>query len=293
MNFLRFLKIFKGRPQPNNTWVPPGHFYSPIPGEADIAVMERKAAGKVPDIIPGIDLNLGGQKGLLKEFERYYLELPFPEKKDPEFRYYYENPNYLYSDAIFLYCMIRHFRPANIIEVGSGYSSCCILDTVERFFTDAISCTFLEPYPELLFSLIRPEDKQRIDICPHRLQEADLEIFDSLGENDLLVIDSTHVLKTGSDVDRIFGEILPRLQPGVLIHFHDIFYPFEYPIEWVRKGRAWNEVYALRAFLQYNEQFRIVLFNTYLEQLMPDYFAEKMPLCLKNTGGSIWLRKTQ
>jgi len=112
-----------------------------------------------------------------------------------------------------------------------------------------------------------------------------------LGENDLLVIDSTHVLKTGSDVDRIFAEILPRLKQGVLIHFHDIFYPFEYPIDWVRQGRAWNEIYALRTFLQYNTTFRIVFFNTCLELLIPEYFAEKMPLCLKNTGGSIWLRK--
>jgi predicted O-methyltransferase YrrM len=293
MNF--FSKILNHlRPNPGpppKLWKPPGHFYSPIPGDADIAVMEKKLSVKVPESIPGIKLNLDEQKELLKEFERYYRELPFPETKNPELRYFYENPNYLYSDAIFLHCMIRHFRPGRIIEVGSGYSSCCILDTNERFFDDAITCTFLEPYPELLLSLIRPEDEQRLEIIPRRLQEVDIDLFDRLGENDLLVIDSTHVLKTGSDVERLFAEILPRLQPGVLIHFHDIFYPFEYPRNWVLEGRAWNEIYALRSFLQYNETFRIVIFNTCLEQLMPEYFAEKMPLCLKNTGGSIWLRK--
>lgn len=274
-------------------WVPPGHFYSPIPGVADIEVMEKKNSSGVPENIPGVDLNLNQQISLLKEFERYYRELSFPEEKKREFRFYYENPNYLYSDAIFLHCMIRHFKPANIIEIGSGYSSCCTLDTNEYFFDNAIHCTFLEPYPELLLSLIRKEDRQRIEILPSRLQDVGADLFDRLGKNDLLIIDSTHVLKTGSDVDRIFAEILPRLQTGVLIHFHDVFYPFEYPREWVHEGRAWNEAYALRNFLQYNDTFEIVFFNTYLEQLMPEYFDEKMPLCLKNTGGSIWLRKSR
>ncbi len=276
-----------------NLYMPPGHYYSPIPGDVDIAEAEKKLSGKVPATIPGIDLNLKGQKALLQKFERYYRELLFPEKKDPAYRYYYENENYSHSDAIFLYSMIRYFSPANIIEVGSGYSSCCILDTNEHFFGNSINCTFLEPYPKLLRSLLKPKDDQRIEIIPRRLQEVDIGLFDRLGENDLLIIDSTHVLKTGSDVERIFAELLPRLNPGVLVHFHDVFYPFEYPMEWIRERRAWNEVYALRNFLQYNDTFQIVFFNTYLEQLMPEYFVGNLPLCLKNTGGSIWLRKTR
>ena len=75
------------------------------------------------------------------------------------------------------------------------------------------------------------------------------------------------------------------------MHFHDIFYPFEYPKDWIYSGRAWNEAYLLRAFLQYNSGFRIVLMNSYLHKFFPDFFTEKMPLCNKNTGGSIWLRK--
>ncbi|NJR65857.1 MAG: class I SAM-dependent methyltransferase, partial [Leptolyngbyaceae cyanobacterium CRU_2_3] len=110
---------------------------------------------------------------------------------------------------------------------------------------------------------------------------------------DILFIDSTHVAKTGSDVNYIFGEILPNLQTGVYIHIHDIFYPFEYLREWVLQGWAWNECYFLKAFLQYNQTFKIVLFNTFLEHRRPDWFRSHMPLCMKNLGGSIWLKKVR
>jgi hypothetical protein len=86
-------------------------------------------------------------------------------------------------------------------------------------------------------------------------------------------------------------EILPMLAPGVLIHFHDIFWPFEYPPAWIEEGRAWNEAYVLRAFLQYNSEFEILLFADYLHRVYGDWFERHMPLYRKNTGGNIWLRK--
>jgi hypothetical protein len=95
----------------------------------------------------------------------------------------------------------------------------------------------------------------------------------------------------GSDVNFLFFNVLPILQDGVLIHFHDIFYPFEYPQDWIFEGRAWNEAYLLRAFLQYNSSFHIVFMNTFMEYFHEPIFQQEMPLCLKNTGGSIWIRK--
>ena len=109
--------------------------------------------------------------------------------------------------------------------------------------------------------------------------------------NDILFIDSTHVSKLGSDVNRIFFEILPTLQPGVLIHFHDIFWPFEYPSDWVKKGFAWNEAYILRAFLEFNDSFEIIFFASFLHTHHHAWFQENMPLWLKNSGGNIWLRR--
>jgi predicted O-methyltransferase YrrM/regulator of replication initiation timing len=270
---------------------PPGHFHSPIPSFEDIRQGESKVFNAVPQTIAGMDLHEAEQLELLNRFLGYYETLPFPAQKTEGLRYYYENPAYSYSDAICLHCMIRHIRPARIIEIGSGFSSCAILDTSELFLDDALELTVIDPNPKRLLSLIKERDRERIKIVPLLLQDVDPGEFETLGANDVLFIDSTHVSKLDSDVNRLFFEILPMLASGVYIHFHDVLYPFEYPKDWFELGRAWNEAYLLRAFLQYNERFRVVLMNTFMERFHEEFFREKMPLCLKNIGGSIWLRK--
>ena len=272
-------------------FVPPGHFYSPIPSFDEVERESARLFGHVPRTIPGIDLRENEQLALLESFVPFYDEQPFSAAKTGEHRYYFENTAYSYSDAILLHCMIRHTRPKRIIEIGSGYSSCVTLDTNELFFNNAIETTFIEPYPALLEALMTKSDRRRARILPHRLQDVDAREFASLGPNDILFVDSTHVAKIGSDVNRIFFDILPALAAGVYVHIHDVFYPFEYPRQWFLDGRAWNEIYILRAFLEYNDRFRIVLMNTFLEYFHEDFFRERMPLCLKNSGGSIWLRK--
>jgi len=272
-------------------FVPPGHFYSPIPSLDEVRRDEATIFADFPSEIAGINLCEPDQLLLLREFMKYYDKLPFRPEKISALRYFFENPAYRYSDAIFLYSMIRHLKPKRIIEVGSGYSSCVILDTNELFFDGSIACRFIDPYPNLLFSLIKEEDKRHITVIPSRLQDVELKEFEALEENDILSIDSTHVSKINSDVNRIFFEILPRLPAGVYIHFHDIFYPFEYPKEWIYEGRGWNEAYMLRVFLQYNGTFRIVFMNTFLERFHEELFQNKMPLCLRDPGGSIWIRR--
>lgn len=272
-------------------FVPPGHFYSPIPSLEEIIRDASKIFGSIPHNIPGLKLHESEQLKLLEDFEQYYEAMPFQPHKVEGLRYYFENPMYSYSDAIFLHCMIRHLKPRRIIEIGSGFSSCVNLDTNELFFDSSITTTFIDPYPDTLMSLIKENDKNKIRVIPQRLQDISLNEFEALEANDILFIDSTHVSKINSDVNRIFFEILPSLSPGVYIHFHDIFYPFEYPKEWIYEGRAWNEIYMLRTFLQYNSRFRIVLMNTFMEHFHEPFFQEKMPLCLKNPGGSIWIRK--
>jgi hypothetical protein len=272
-------------------FAPPGHFYSPIPSLDEIRRDESKIFGSNPRNIEGLELHEAEQLQLLNELAAYYDAMPFQAQKVEGLRYYFENPAYSYSDAILLYCRIRFLRPRRIIEVGSGFSSCVTLDTNERFFGDSIITTFIEPHPELLLSLIKEMDKKTIRTIPCRLQDVDLCEFEALKANDILFIDSTHVSKINSDVNYIFFDILPKLSAGVHVHFHDIFYPFEYPRDWVYEGRAWNEAYVLRAFLQYNSKFRIVLMNTFMALFHDSVFREKMPLCLRNTGGHIWIRK--
>lgn len=274
-----------------NVFVPSGHFYSPIPAIDEIKQDEEKIFGSIPRKILDLELHEEEQLDLLNQFVSYYNNMPFKAEKHEGLRYFFENPAYSYSDAILLHCMIRHLKPKNIIEVGSGFSSCMTLDTNQLFFNGTIATTFIEPYPELLISLVNESDKSKTKIIAKRLQDVDLSEFETLQANDILFIDSTHVSKINSDVNRIFFDILPRLASGVYIHFHDIFYPFEYPKYWIYEGRAWNEMYLLRAFLQNNNRFRIVLINTFMEHFHEPFFQEKMPLCLKNRGGSIWLRK--
>lgn len=272
-------------------FVPPGHFYSPVVSIEEATRDQARIFREPTRSVPGIDFNESAQLELLACFEGFYASIPFHPRKTDGQRYYYENPAYSYSDAIFLHCMIRHLSPSRIVEVGSGFSSCAILDTNAAFFDNDISTLFVEPYPALLNSLITDEDRRRIEIVPQRLQDVDLEIFAELRPNDILFVDSTHVSKAGSDVNFLFFEILPELKSGVFIHIHDVFHPFEYPKEWILGGRSWNEMYLLRAFLQYNAQFEIVFMNTFIECMHEDRIRQNMPLCLKNPGGSIWLRK--
>ena len=179
-----------------------------------------------------------------------------------------------------------------MIEIGSGFSSAVALDVNDLFLDGAMELTFIEPFPDERLLRLAGEAELGARLIRKPLQDVDPALFArARATNDVLFVDSTHVARAGSDVNHLVFEVLPSLRAGVLVHVHDVFYPFEYPAAWVRDGRAWNEAYLLRAFLQYNEAFEIVLFNTYLEQARPEWFAEHMPLCLKNPGGSIWLRR--
>ena len=286
--------VKKKSPEPENAFLkfaPPGHYYSPIPDLADIE-KRKEALFHVPEALPGIDLRVADQLVLFERFRDFYRHQPFPETKAANFRYYYDNGWFVYCDGFILHAMIRHLAPRRLIEIGSGFSSCNILDTNELFFNHAIHCTFIEPYPQRLYANIKKEDRHRVKILEKDIQDVPSDTFAGLAANDILFIDSTHISRIGSDVNRILFQILPNLKDGVYIHFHDIFYPFEYPLDWYRQGRCWNEAYLLRAFLQYNPAFKIVFFNTYMCRFFPGRFQADMPLCLKNTGGSLWLKKT-
>jgi len=272
------------------TWVPPGHVLSPIPSSEHIKIREQEIYA-VPREMPGLDLNEAGQLSLFEKLLEFYPEQPFSAQRTADRRYWFENPAYSYADAILLYCLMRHLRPRRIIEVGAGYSSGAILDTNEIFFENSIQCAFIEPEPQLLRSLLKSGDAERINLLQKNLQDVNSEVFADLQANDILFIDSSHVAKIDSDVNDIFFRILPTLNSGVYIHFHDIFYPFEYPLDWVYEGRAWNEAYLLRAFLQYNREFEIQLFNTFIDWFHKEKYFREMPFVQKNTGGSIWIKK--
>lgn len=269
---------------------PPGHYYSPLPSRQELKSVSERVYGAQP-CLEGINLNQKEQFKLYARLVKWYNEFPFSYEPQEHLRYYFNNTLFCYADAYWLYAMTREFTPKRIIEVGSGFSSAVMLDTNELFLDNTIKFTFIEPYPDRLLSLLRSTDKDTCTIHKNIVQNVPVEIFTELQAGDFLFIDSSHVAKIGSDVLHLLRKVLPALNPGVIIHFHDIFYPFEYPKEWLERGVAWNECYFLNAFLQYNTTFAIKLFGNYLGVEYAEMLGKNTPICLKNIGGSLWIEK--
>src|SRR5262249_54835270 len=139
-----------------------------------------------PREIVGIELNEHEQLELLERFRPWYNEQPFPSTKAPNRRFFFENANYGYADAIALYWMMRLAQPKRIVEVGSGFSSCAMLDVNDVVFNGSIACTCIDPYPELLRSLLWDSDVDRVRIIGKRVQEVDPSVFKELEPGDIL-----------------------------------------------------------------------------------------------------------
>ena len=200
--------------------IPLGHYYSPYPAAEDI---DRAQAvwDAPPRLLPGIELNVAGQVELLKTFGELQAGFEFPVESRPDWRYRYDNQFFGYGDSDVLSAVIRHLAPERVIKIGSGFSSAVTLDINERFFSNSIACTFIDPEPERLMEVLRDEDVASATVIPGIVQDVPLETYDSLGERDILFIDSTHVVKAGSDVNHLCFEVLPRLRPGVWVHVHE------------------------------------------------------------------------
>lgn len=275
---------------------PNGHFYSPVHSIDDLKpyekVVSRSRAKFVKDL-PGFSEN-----AILKELGAitpYFKDFDYPMHDDGESRYYTRNVSFPALDAVVLFSMIRANKPKRIIEIGSGFTSGLMMETNERYFDNKIDITFIEPYPHLLYQRMRKGDKSKYKVIPGRVQDISIDIFKQLKRNDILFIDSTHVSKFNSDVNYELFDILPGLNRGVIIHFHDVFDGFEYPLKWLEDGWSWNEDYILRAFLMNNNGYEILLMNDYLSNHYPASLKTSYPRQDKDilNGGSLWLRKIQ
>lgn len=209
-------------------------------------------------------------------------------------RYSPENLWYNHSDGAVYYSILTTLRPKRIIEVGCGFSSAIALDVRDQELHD-LELTFIEPYPNRLFELLEEGDNKTATIHRSILQDVPIETFDVLEKDDILFIDSSHISSPGSDVNMLFFKILPRLKPGVVVHLHDIFFPFEYPDTWLNRADwrslGWNELYLLQAFLSYNSAFEIMFFNCLVWQKHPEIVSRYFPECAKDLPGGIWLRR--
>lgn len=269
---------------------PLGHFYSPVADPIDIRNREGRIWAQT-DLMPGIEMNIQEQLNLLLKLKPYTAKIDFPtEKPDDGAIYFYSNDQFPVLDAEVLFTMLCHYRPKSVIEIGSGYSSLITAEVNRRILNLNLDFYCIEPFPRQFL----------IDGVPgitglvqKRVEDVELEYFDRLDANDILVIDSSHVSKVGSDVNYLLFEVLPRLKQGVLVHFHDIFLPDEYPKVWViDEGRNWNEQYLLRAFLQYNFDWKVVwaahFMGTRHKAAVQESFSRYPEF---GGGGSFWIQR--
>ena len=271
-------------------WVPPGHAYSPIPDV--IAIQERReSVFHLTEGIFGVNIEVQDHIEFLLRLKPFINDAPFDDEPIDGLRYFYNNPMFGHADALTLYGLLKYLKPKNVVEIGTGFSTALMLDTNLKELNGDINISCIEAFKGSMSNQLKLEKSLRI--FEEDLYAIDMDVFRNLQPNDILFIDSSHVSKTASDVNFIIHKVLPILEAGVYIHFHDIMSNFEYPLDWVREGRAWNEAYILRAFLMFNDVFKIELFNAYMGQFHSAWLEYNMPLFLKNTGGSLWIRKVK
>lgn len=268
----------------------PGYHGSTIPSLKELKAREKELFSDKDDALGGIEMNESEQITLLEKIIGYYGQYRPPKNKNDKSLYYYDNRMFGFNDGFVLYGMLRLFKPKRIIEIGSGFSSALMLDTCYET-GQTTSLTFIDPWSTTIFNILKRVDRDDVNYVKELVQDINLDTFRELEENDILFIDSSHSLKTGSDLSFIVFKILPILKPGVLVHIHDIWYPFEYPKDMVFEGRTYNEAYVIRSFLQFNMSFEILYFSSFLEQRHTQAFAQ-LPSYNTSEGKSLWLRRT-
>ena len=272
--------------------ITPNHFYQPIP---DTITLKDELWLRQSELV-GVDMNEQKQIQLLNQFMRFKEEYDaFPKNKASKpYQYYINNPNFGAVDAEILYCIIRHFKPKKIIEIGSGYSTYLSAQAIlknEEENGNKTELIAIEPYPD---EVLKSGFSGLSKLILTKIEEIDLSEFSELKENDILFIDSSHVLKIGNDVQYEYLEILPRLNKGVIIHIHDIFLPMEYPKKWVLEmHRFWNEQYLLQSFLAFNSAFEVLWAGSYMHLRHPEKLEKAFSSYnRKMVGpGSLWIRK--
>jgi predicted O-methyltransferase YrrM len=274
---------------PQLAFAMPGHFYSPLPDTPQALAYQQIHGQSSRGELADVDMRPAAQLALVQAMAQHLDRYDWPQTQQQDRRYYSQNSQYLSGDASMLYAMLCHYRPKHVVEVGSGYSSALMLDTRDRESLDT-HLTFIEPYPDRLKTLLRAEDRQRATLIQAPVQQVDQAVFRQLQAGDFLFIDSSHVSKAGSDVNHLIFEVLPLLAPGVLVHVHDMFWPFEYPASWLEQGRAWNELYLLRAFLAYNSSWQVLSFGPYLGAHHRD--AAPQAMLKHGFGGYLWIERT-
>jgi predicted O-methyltransferase YrrM len=273
-------------------------YYSPLPSVTQLQA--NAARWNRPSALHAVSYDVDGMKAMLDGLLGCYLKefLACPDYAEVQQMGF--GPGYTAVDALTLYMMIRHLKPRRYIEVGSGVSTYYCSLAAQRNAADGhpLKITCIEPYPYEKLSTIRG-----VEVLQKKVEEVDVSVFRALEENDVLFIDSSHVLRIDGDVPFLFLEVLPVIHRGVAIHVHDIPFPYNvpYPSElWVFAQEwpmFWNEAMMLQAFLTFNPNFEIVLSTPLIRHLDEDFLKQRVPIYETvaqnpNTFSSIWLRRS-
>ena len=266
--------------------VTPAHFYQPIPDTQSLP----ETLWTQPSELVGIDMNEAMQLDLLRrhfpKFRDEYAQFA-TEPSGEENRFHLGNQLFDGLDALVAYCMVRHFQPRLIIEVGSGFSSLLTAQAAVKNNSSSLVC--IDPFPSDFLVAGFPGLESLIQ---KPVQDVELGFFSRLESGDILFIDSSHTVKIGGDVNYLFLEVLPRLKPGVIVHVHDILLPFDYRRDWVLDElRFWTEQYLLQAFLTFNSEFEVLMANSYLSRYHERDLKATFPSSPFWGGGSFWIRR--
>ncbi len=243
--------------------------------------------------LPGLSLDLNRQLSYLeRELAPYLGEFRPPATAAPRGEYYLDNGYYLRGEAEVLYATIRSHRPGRVLELGGGFSTMVSAEACAANIHDGhpVEMTSVDPRPRIPLSerLAEMVQVERADA-----REVPVERFLELEEGDVLFIDTSHTVKSGSEVNRLVLEVLPRLRAGVLVHFHDIFLPYEYPREWLARGTYLNEQYLVHGLLVENPRWEVLLSLYALARERPEPLRAAIPSFegREPLPNALWLRR--
>lgn len=273
-------------------------YYSTLPVLSEIARTRHR--WDRPSALAGVDVDVPAMKKLLEELaERWEQDFQQTTGDYAANQQQGFGPGYPLGDARTLFYLLREHKPAHYLEVGSGLSTYYATLAGRRNAQDGspLEVTCIEPYPFPALQTL-----PGFELLQNFVQDVPVSRFEALESGDVLFIDSSHALKIDSDVAYLFLEVLPRIKPGVLVHIHDVPFPFNtpYPADtWLFGERwpvYWNEAMVVQTFLAFNSAFEVVLSTPLIrhedEEFLARRFADYVPLAREaNPASSLWLRR--
>jgi Methyltransferase domain len=255
--------------------VTPSHFYFPVPSLKSFVDKDWQASRPCA----GVDFRLQDQiQRLHTEILPYADEWNFPEKSAGDtHKFHFNNGFFERIDAEVAYSFVRKNKPKRIIEIGSGNTTLVMSAALQRNAAEGTpgELISIEPYPA---PFLKDGVKCLTELIEKPVQKVPIDLFRTLRENDILFIDSSHVVSMDSDVLYECLRILPELASGVIVHFHDVFTPLDYPKKFVMKNLCfWGEQYLLEAFLSFNDAFKVLWAGSAMQQFHPDVLREAFP----------------